>query len=122
MHGIRDRSPEFSNISRAYVVWLARSHRVYVQPSTEQGAALDPGAIAAWLVSIAPAYIWLVNDSLTEVDVAETRSDGSPASTSKLAPKGRSWVRTQLGSTWVARTGNETVVARTKVGHHSFSL
>ena len=76
---------------------------------------LDPSAVAKWLVNVAPAYIWLVNDSDKEVEYMETRPNGKQEMNVRLEPKRRTWASTQLGAEWIGMSGNETVSAITKV-------
>lgn len=65
----------------------------------------------------APAYVWLVNDAVDDVEFAERRTVGKVETVTRLnlKPKGRRSSETQLGAEWVAYLGNGTVVGRKKV-------
>ena len=70
--------------------------------------------VSAWLLSVARAYIRLVNDIHTDVGFVETLPDGSLGAKQVVLPKTSSWVQTPLGSEWTASV-NGTVAAYRKV-------
>ena len=92
-----------------------RSHVYNFMAVAKKDGSSGSNLFASWFVSKAPAYIWLVNDGLENLEFREMHFSGETVARVKLEPKDRKWMKTKLGSAWLATLSNGTVVGTKKV-------